>query len=296
MLFSSKPSINSAILATLGALSLSISMSLAKQLNPAIPTTLVVFIRTCFGLIFFLPILIANKKVIVKTKKLSLYVVRIVLTVCSMICTYYAYRNLPIAFATSIGMSGPLFTTILSIMLLKEKISFYKWLVIILGYIGVIVVVRPVSFFLDLGTASALLANLLAASAIIIVKILSRYDSTITIMLYTNIGITIVSFLFNIHGWQLLDLKDFILISFMGILGITTQFCSITALKYSSPSFVAPFEYTRIFFAILIGLTVFHEIPDIYTVFGSVAILSSAYMITYLDSKNANITNDEIKK
>ncbi len=66
--------------------------------------------------------------------------------------------------------------------------------------------------FLDLGTASALLANLLAASAIIIVKILSRYDSTITIMLYTNIGITIVSFLFNIHGWQLLDLKDFILI------------------------------------------------------------------------------------
>ena len=150
--------------------------------------------------------------------------------------------------------------------------------------------------FLDLGTASALLANLLAASAIIIVKILSRYDSTITIMLYTNIGITIVSFLFNIHGWQLLDLKDFIPISFMGILGITTQFCSITALKYSSPSFVAPFEYTRIFFVILIGFTVFDEIPDIYTVFGSAAILSSAYMITYLDSKNANTTSDEFKK
>ena len=82
----------------------------------------------------------------------------------------------------------------------------------------------------------------------------------------------------------------------MGILGITTQFCSITALKYSSPSFVAPFEYTRIFFAILIGLTVFDEIPDIYTVFGSAAILSSAYMITYLDSKTAKTTNDTIKK
>lgn len=296
MLFSSKPTINSAILATLGALSLSISMSLVKHLNPTIPTTLVVFIRTCFGLIFFLPILIGNRKAIVKTKKLPLYVVRIVLTVCSMLCTYYAYRNLPIAFATSIGMSGPLFTTILSIILLKERISFYKWLVIILGYIGVIVVIRPVSFFLDLGTASALLANILAASSIIIVKILSRYDSTITIMLYTNIGIALVSFLFNIQGWQLLGLKDFILISFMGILGITTQFCSITALKHSSPSFVAPFEYTRIFFAIFIGLIIFHEIPDIYTVFGSAAILSSAYIITYLDSKNANTTNDKIKK
>jgi len=104
-------------------------------------------------------------------------------------------------------------------------------------------------------------------------------------MLYSNIGITVVSFLFNVQGWQVVSVNDLILLSCMGILSLITQFCSITALKYSSPSFVAPFEYMRIPFAILIGLIIFHEIPDMYTILGSIIIVSSAYMLTCLNNK-----------
>jgi len=156
MLLPSRQNIISAILATLGALALSTLMMLAKQLHPSIPTSLVVFIKSSFGLIFFIPVLIANRKTIAKTKKLPWHILRIILASSTMVCTYYAYRNLPIAFATSIGMSGPLFTTLLSVILLKENISPIKWLIIILGYIGVIIIIKPVTFLLDLGTASAL--------------------------------------------------------------------------------------------------------------------------------------------
>jgi len=288
MLLPSKQNMLSAGLATLGALSLSVSMSLAKQLHPGIPTSLVVFTKSCFGLLIFLPILISNRKSFVKTDKLPWHILRVVLAASAMLCTYYAYRNLPFAFATSIGMSGPLFTTFLSIILLKEKVSLIKWVVIIVGYIGVIIIVKPTSCLLDLGTVSALLANLLAACTIIVVKILSKYDPTITIMLYSNIGITIVSFLFNIQGWQPLSIKDLMLLSFMGVLGIISQFCSITALKYSTPSFVAPFEYTRLPFAILIGLLVFGETTDVYTILGGVVIISSAYILSCLNNRNSN--------
>lgn len=288
MLLPSKQNMLSAGLATLGALSLSISMSLAKQLHPGIPTSLVVFVKSCFGLLIFIPILISNRKSFVKTDRLPWHILRVTLAASAMLCTYYAYRNLPFAFATSIGMSGPLFTTFLSIILLKERVSFTKWLVIIAGYIGVIIIVKPTSFSLDLGTVSALFANLLAACTIIVVKILSRYDSTITIMFYSNIGITLISFLFNIQGWQFLSIEDLMLLSCMGVLGVISQFCSITALKYSTPSFVAPFEYTRLPFAILIGFLVFGEPTSLYTIFGGIIIISSAYILSCLNNKSSD--------
>lgn len=244
------------ILAILAALLLSISFSLLKQVNPNISSILVVFIRSCFASVLFIPTLVLNRKVITKTKKLFLYIIRVILTVCAMSCTYYTYRNLPISIATTIGMTSPLFVNILSIIVLKDQIKFDKWLLIVLGYIGILIIIRPIPFVLDycsiLAIISGLLANLLAGVIIIIIKILTRYDDPTIIVLYTNLGMIIVSFLLSIQKWQVLNLKDIILIFFIGITGITAQFFSTKALKYSNPAFIAPFEYTRILFAILI--------------------------------------------
>ena len=279
--------IRGAILATAAALSMSISMSMAKQLDHDIPTSLVVFIRSSFGLLFFIPLLIKNKSQIIKTRQMHLHILRVVIVVGSMLCTYYTYRHLPIAFATSIGMTGALFTTILSAIILKDKIGMHKWLLLIIGYSGVILVIRPQSFILDVAIIASLMANIFAALAIIISKIISRHDSTLTIMLYSNIGITLVSALFNSYtaGWHLdmLYTKDILILLSTGFFGITTQLCSLTALKYSSPSFLAPFEYTRMFWAVLIGLVVFSEIPNIYVILGSIIIICSTYFLTYLE-------------
>ena len=285
MLFLSKQNIISATLATLGALSLSVMLALAKNLSPNIPTKFVVFVTSIFCLIFSTPILIYNIKTVIKTGMPCFHILRILLGLGSLLCTYYAYRTLPVAFATSIGMSGPLFTTILSVILLKENISMAKWLIIALGYLGVLIVIRPVSFCLDLSTASAILANILSACIIIVTKILLRYNSTFTMMLYGNIGLTIIAFLFNIHDWHIIATRDLIILSFMGLLNVIIQLCSITALKYSNVSFLAPFEYTRMLFSILIGLLIFNEVPEVFTIFGSIIIIISVYMLIYLDSK-----------
>ena len=124
MLLIPKRNIISAILATLSALSLSIMLCLSKLLHGDISTLFVVFVKTCFGLVFFTPLLLSQRKTIAKTGQLPLHILRIILSVGAILCTHYAYRNLPVAYATSIGMSGPLFTAIFSVIILKKKVSF----------------------------------------------------------------------------------------------------------------------------------------------------------------------------
>ena len=274
-----------AVLAIIGVLSLSLSMSVAKQLDTSIPTVMVVFVRSGFGLLFFIPIFISKRHSLSHTSNIPLHIIRIILGVSAMLCTYYTYRNLPIAFATSIGMTSPIFTTALSGLILKEVIGYKKWGLVILGYIGALIVIKPTSFILDTAIITALLANLLAAICVIIIKILSRKDSIITIMLFGNVGIFTVSFLMSIVQWHSLTYYDMGLLSLTGALGIITQICSTIVIKRTSPSFIAPFEYSRILFATVIGFIVFNEIPAMSTIIGVSIIITSTYTMIHLKKK-----------
>ena len=277
--------LKSALAAVLGSLFLSVSLALRKELSQDIPEVLIAFYRSLFGLILIFPLFLIRKNVVLRTSKLRWYFLRVILMAFALLLTYYAYGKLPLGFATTIGMSGPLFTIILSLLFFKKKLHFKQWLFIILGYVGVFIVIRPTSFSLSLGVLSSLVANILIGGALIVSAILSRHDSTTTIILYTNIGITLLLFLLCLNSWISLSSFDWIILIIMGALGTIVQVCTITALKYSTPLFVAPFEYTRLIFATVIGFVVFREIPDIYTVVGSIVILFSAYMLTRLGYK-----------
>lgn len=282
----SNTKLKAALLATFSALALSTSMALARKLGDDIPTTLIVFVRGCFGFIFFLPFFLKNNLAIFKTNRIHLHILRAFLAVSAMLCTYYTYRNLPVAFATSIGMSGAIFTTTLSWFILKDYIGIFRWGLVLLGYMGVIVVIRPTTYLLDIAIITSLLANIFASLSIITAKILSRTDSTITMMLYSNIGIVVVSALISGgQGSELLTSIDWIILSMTGLLGVSAQFALLNAIKLSSPSYIAPFEYTRMVFAILIGFIIFFEVPDMFTIIGSAIIITATYSLTYYESK-----------
>lgn len=246
---------------------------------------MVVFVRSGFGLLFFIPILIKERSSLSRINNIPLHIIRVTLAVFAMLCTYYTYRNLPIAFATSIGMTSPIFTTALSGLILKEIIGYKKWGLVILGYIGALIVIKPTSFILDTAIITALLANLLAATCIIIIKILSKKNSIVTIMLVGNVGIFTVSFLMSLVQWHSLTAYDMGLLSLTGALGIITQLCLNIVIKRTSPSFVAPFEYSRMLFATVIGFVVFNEIPAISTIIGVSIIIASTYTMLLLKKK-----------
>lgn len=270
----------------LWALSFSSAMAFAKTLSPEIDSIIILFMRYFFGLIFFSPFLVqAGVKGFVTSRPI-LHLTRVVCVGLAMGCTYYAYRNLPLALATSIGMTGPLFTTILSMFLLKDSVSLPKWAFIIFGYLGVLVMVRPHELPISVGVWVELLANLFAAFSIICVKLLSRTESTLTIMLYANTVTTFIVGILAISLWKTPDISDLMVLMVIGGLGVFSQFCSVTALKFANPSYLAPFEYTRMCFAVPVGYLFFQELPTLWTIAGSVMIIGATYGLTRLELSN----------
>lgn len=267
----------------LWALSFSSAMAFAKTLSPDIDSIMILFMRYFFGLVVFSPFVFQAGFKGFTTSRPVLHLTRVVCVGIAMGCTYYAYRNLPLALATSIGMTAPLFTTVLSMVILKDSVSRSKWLFIIFGYLGVLVMVRPHELSISAGVWVELLANLFAALSIICVKLLSRTESTITIMLYANTITTFVAGLLAYSLWQTPATSDLLALFAIGTLGVFSQFCSVSALKFANPSYLAPFEYTRMCFAIPVGYLYFQETPTLWTIMGSLMIIGATYGLTRLE-------------
>jgi drug/metabolite transporter (DMT)-like permease len=277
------PKLIGATFMLLWAFSFSTAMAVAKTLSPDVDSIIVLFMRFFFGLVFFSPFALKAGFKGFTTSRPLLHLLRVILVGLAVACTYYAYRNLPLALATSIGMSAPLFTTVLSILLLKDDVSLTKWFLILMGYFGVLVMVQPHELPISLGVWVEIAANLFAASGLICTKLLSKTEKTFTIMLYANTFTTLISGLLVLYVWKTPLPQDMLALMAIGALGVFSQYCSVTALKYANPSFLAPFEYTRMCFAIPVGFIFFEEVPTPWIILGSFIIIAATYGLTKLE-------------
>ena len=203
----------------------------------------------------------------------------------AILFTYTAYRNLPIATATSIGFSGPLFSISFSILILKEKFPLKKWMLLFLGYIGVLIITNPGQMTFEMAILSSIMANVLAGLGINITKIMTRTEKTVTLILYGSaFNIIISTVCLPFYSFAFPQIKDLCIISLVGALGAFSSFCYTQALRLSSPSFVAPFEYTRLLYAIPVGFLFFSEIPQASTFLGALIIVVAVYSLTVFKS------------
>ncbi len=262
----------------------SLAMAIAKTLDDSVNQVSLIFTRSLVAVVAAMPLFWqAGFKIHFATTRLKLHLLRIVLVSCSMGCTYYAYRHLPIAYAASIGQTGPLFTTLLAILLLRERVSWVKWIALALGYGGVIIMVRPTGGMIDMGTGVALAANLLAGLAIISAKSLTRTDSSETVLFYATFGVLIVSGMLALWFWETPSSSDLWRLAVIGIAGVSSQYCYLNALKCAPASFITPFEYTRLCMSIPIGYFMFAEIPDRWMIMGSLVIIVAIVLLTLSD-------------
>jgi drug/metabolite transporter (DMT)-like permease len=264
----------------LWALSFSTAMAFAKTLSPDVDSVVVLFMRYFIGLVFFTPFIINVGLKGFTTRRPLLHLVRVMCLGATVACTYFAYRNLPLALATSIGMTGPLFTTMLAMLILRDRVSLAQWGLIFLGYAGVLIAVRPHEMAISIGVWASLAANVLAAFSNICVKILTRTERTFTLMLYANTATTFIAGLVVILFWKTPAFWDLMSLIAVGGFGVFSQFCNISALRHANPSFLAPFEYTRICFAIPVGYIFFDEVPNTYVIIGSLIIIAATYGLT----------------
>lgn len=272
----------------LWALSITSAMSFAKSLDSDISSSVLVFCRCSFGFLFTIPFIYSEGLKKLETKRFPLHFLRMLFNASALVCTYYAYRHLPLAEATAIGFTEPLITIVLAAIILKDRLTLARGIGVVGGYIGVFIIANPNGVVINNALYVLLLANILASSSLICTKILSRTDSTIAILTYTNIMSVSIAGLVAIPYWKTPDLHNVLLMIGVAFCGIISQFSYVKALKIGDPSFLSPFEYTRLLMAIPIGIMFFSETPSLRVFVGAGIIAFATYILAKLERPSVN--------
>ena len=251
------------------------------------------FFRFFLGLVIILPYIIKNKDAVLKTTHLKQHFLRAILGLPAMLLYFSALVLLPIEKLTAISFVVPLIVTILAVFFLGEKIYIYRTLALLLGFSGMLVIIRPGFVDISIGVYMVLFSALLWSINIIITKKISKDDSAITILAYQSIFMSLLSFFIVLFFWEMPNLKTFIYLILAAMCGTVLHLTLNHAFKLVDVSMTQPYSFLNLVFASIIGYFVFDEMPDLYTWIGALIIFTGVLIISYREMK---LDKDIIRK
>ena len=255
-------------------------MDLIVKWSDSYPLGQVLFFRGFFGLVFYFFIIPRERlKNFYYTKRAGLHFLRCLFGLIALISIFIALRNLPLATVVSISFAAPIFTTIFSIFFLSEKVGLYRWLAVIVGFIGIIIIAEPGFNSLNIYFIYPIIFCLGLSYVAIAIRQLSTTEPIWLIALNFSAAITLVSFFTIPFGWVMPDIKDLILLSFIGIFGGAANLWLSQSYKFSEVSLVTPLRYLALVFAIIFGYFIWDEMPSIKTLAGALLVIISSIII-----------------
>ena len=244
------------------------------------PIGQVLFFRGFFGIVFYFFIIPRDRfHNFYVTKRAGLHFLRCFSGLIALVAIFIALRSLPLATVVSISFAAPIFTTIFSIFLLHEKVGMYRWLAVIIGFIGILVITEPGISSLNIYYIFPIIFCLGLSYVAIAIRQLSTSEPVWLISFYFSLSITLLSFFTIPSGWVMPDLKDFLILSMIGIFGGVANLWLGQSYKYSEVSLVTPLKYLALLFAIIFGYLIWNEIPTIKTLFGALLVIVSTMII-----------------
>lgn len=240
----------------------------------------VAFFRNFFGLAFMLPWLVRAGLDGLRTAKMKLYGWRAGLGLLSMLCWFQSLAMIPVAKAVSLSFTAPLFSTVLAATVLKETVGIRRWSATLIGFAGVMVIIRPGLTGFGLGEALALASAALMSIGIVIVKTLARTEPTNAVVTYMVLLMTPMSLVTAVPVWDWPAWSLWPWLVTMGAVGSAGHFCFTRSLQLADASAVIPYDYTRLLFVAGIGWIAFGEFPDQWTWIGAAIIAAATIYIT----------------
>ena len=255
-----------------------------KLLSGDLHPIIICFYRCLMGLIIITPFVARNNFKALQTDNMRLQIFRALINIISMICWFSAIGMMHFEKATALGFTTPLFTTVLAVLILGEVIRFHRTAALLLGFVGILIIIRPGYMPFEFGTILMLIASFSFSFVLIFVKKLSATDSSLTIIFYHLLYMTPAFFILSFFYWESINLSQLIVFILMGASGLLSHWCLAQAFKMSDTTFVMPLQFTKLIWASLIGLFIFSEQPDIWTWIGGVIIFISVVYITYREA------------
>jgi len=261
------------------------------------PVGEVLFFRGFCGMITIFFIIPSDRYLnFYKTNRPFLHLKRCVSGLIAIVAIFIALRKLPLATVVSITFAAPIFTTIMSIFFLSEKVGFYRWLAVIVGFIGILIISEPGFNSLNIYYIYPIIFCLGLSYVAIAIKQLSSTEPVWLIGLYFSFSILVMSLFTIPQGWIFPNLKDLFLLSMVGILGGLANLWLTQSYKYSDVSLVTPLKYLALLFAIFFGYIFWSEIPSSKTLLGATLVIISSIIIFRREiyhKKQVSITRHE---
>ena len=237
--------------------------------------------RFVFGLMIISPIIIKSKFSIFKTKNLKFHFVRSSLNLPAMLLGFGSISLIPIEKFTAIQFIVPFIVTILAVMFLGEKIYIYRTIALILGFVGMLVIIRPGIIDISLGVSMALGSSFFWAIVIVMTKKMSADDSAITILAYQYVFMIIFISILTIFFWQPPSIKTLGFLFLAAFTGTVFHLCINHAYKLVDVTMTQPYSFLGLIFSSILGYYIFNDIPDLYTWFGAFIIFIGVLTVSY---------------
>ena len=274
------------ILSLLGTTTAAIMVTGIKILSYELNPFIIAFYRCLFGVLIMIPFMIYNHPKSWKTSSVKLQLLRCTINVYSMISWFTAIATLHLETAAAIGFTTPLFTTLLAIIFLGEVIKMQRITALIIGFIGILVVIRPGFIPLETGALWLLSAAISFSFVIIIVKKLMEKDTSLTTTFYHMAFMTPPTFLIALFFWDSINLYEIFIFFIVAVAGFLTQLFMAQSLKMGEITLIMPIQFNKLIWLSIIGFIFFNEIPDIWVWIGAIMIFISIVYITYRETIN----------
>jgi len=244
----------------------------------------IAFFRNLFGLMVMLPWLARVGFAGLKTKRIGLYTARGITGMMALLCWFWAVTVLPLADATALSFTSPLFATVLAVVVLSEVVRARRWIALGMGFVGAVIILRPGAHPIGWAEVAVLFSALMMAASATIIKRLSDTESPNAIVMYMTIYLTPMSFLPALLVWKTPSWEMLGWLFVMGVIATLAHQCLTRSFAIADASAVLPFDFTRLLFAALIGYVVFDQVPDIWIGIGAAVIVASSVYIAHREA------------
>jgi drug/metabolite transporter (DMT)-like permease len=283
------PVVRAALLMLFGSACVALQLSAIRILSADLHAFEIVLFRNLVGILVIPPFMGRLGWYTLRTKRAGWIGLSSIALLASMLCFFVAVAEMPLAELTALAFTKPLFATAGAALILGEVVRLRRWTAVLVGFAGVLIVVRPGAEAVSPYAGLMLLSALFAAAVTLIVKRLTATESPSTIVLYQSLFMTALSVPLALAYWRTPTLVELPLLLIVGLLGTVSWLCMARAFALADTSIVVPFEFARLPLVAVVAYVLFAEVPTIWTWLGGAVIFGSTAYITHREVRAAAV-------
>jgi len=269
----------------LASMVFSVMALLIKLLGQHLHITQILLVRQIGMTVMVAPAILRKFPGSLRSARPGLQLLRVLCALVAMLCGFTAVIYLPLADATAIFFAKSFFVTILAVIFLGETVGVYRWSAVLMGFVGVMIMLQPGTENFSVYGLLSLAGAAGAAGVMILLRLLSRSDSSDTILTYGALGVGVVMILPGIFFWQPPTTLEWLLLVGVGVVSYFAQKCNIFAYKHGEASLLASLDYVRLLWATLLGFLIFDQFPGGSIWLGAAIVIAAAIFMIYRETR-----------